>query len=153
MGSKLGRRDRQIRAALVYARTHTDFHVEEIRQVCKLLQREDHLPILQEVKDVAPFELWPVYERTGWWTSSPSQEVRAVALFRAAERNATEQQRNFQVLKRHQRGNPLTGEAKVAAKQATGVKELFEDDLPDPDRTNDHCLMRIDQLMALEVEV
>lgn len=148
------KRPAQIKAALVYASGHRDFHIGEIKRACRISKGRyedvEALAILREVKDVAPFELWAVYERPGWWTTNPSHEVRLVALFRSAERNATEQSRSAQVLRRHRRADSLTGVARLAAKQTVGVKELFEDDLPDPERSDDHCLRRIDRLMQAE---
>lgn len=152
MSRKASKLERRVHTALLYINRHSEFYSDEIKLECKIPRGryEDKAvsEILRGVKDAAPFELWPVYERPGWWTTSPTAEIRIVAMYRAADRHATELHRLYGVMHRHRSHDPQTATIKLAAKQALGVKELFEDDLPAADR-EDTCLARIDRLIEL----
>jgi hypothetical protein len=129
----------------------SEWPIAEIRDRCALRVYEDHQPLMADAIDTLKHELVPVWERPyGIWTSNPSAEVRHMDLYRLAEQDATKysRRRNRQVRHRSSGNDPLTQLAKDLARQAATMLEQVADDLPDVERQGDHCLMRVDQLIA-----
>jgi hypothetical protein len=133
-----------------HLRIISEWLIDDIRDRCALRAREDHQPLMADAIDTLKHELVPVWERSGWWTSNPSAEVRHMDLYRLAEQDATKysRRRNRQVTHRSSSNDPLTQLAKDLARQAATMLEQVADDLPDVERQGDHCLMRVDQLIA-----
>lgn len=101
------------------------------------------------VKDRATFEFWAVVERPGWYTSTPSEEVRRTSYYHYhLKPHMTEYARMFGMLKRHRKGTWLEGSAGMWSQQHDSYARAFAENLPEPDRADDHCLLHIDRLVA-----
>src|SRR5262245_46104268 len=108
----------------------------------------DFRTIVAYVKDHGSAEFWPVYERDGWHTTRPSEEVRQRAEWEAVRRALTEHMRLFGMLSRFRSHTPLYGSVSLLVAFLREFVRKLEADLPDPDRQGDHCLMHIDRLKA-----
>lgn len=141
--------------ALRFAARHNLFHVSALVDACYRVYDGHSMDcerfirdLTRMMKDEAAFELWPVYERPGWWTTIPSEEVRRVAVHEAFKRNLTEQSRWLGALHRFRRGTFLEGVVLSIVGLMRGQLTVLQTTLPEPDR-EDFCLERIDALIAL----
>lgn len=146
----------QVQMALRYASQHTDFHIDKIKEICDIKpgryeDTEVHA-ILREVRDIAPFSLFPVWERQGYWSSNTSAEVRRWDAYEAAKQDAARWRRKYDIHSRFHRGTALAGYLESIAVATEGWVESLQTSLPNPNRTGDHCLNRIDSLIQ-EYEV
>jgi hypothetical protein len=139
-------RANKLRAILRLFADRPDVHISEMHEACGLRVR-DHdevLGLIKEVQLMAPYLLVPAHERKGMWTGDASAEVRMVNLHFVTMRHASEVQKWSLLMMRHRRGDPCTGLIRAAAANAVVSKEMFDSDLPDPQR-EDYCLSRIDR--------
>lgn len=99
------------------------------------------------------YDLVPVYERPeDWWTTSPSKEVRNVAIVRSVQRNATEQARQMRQAAKHSGDVAITGSVTMIASMLdAGLSSLILN-LPDPDREDDITLNEIDYCIERGLE-
>lgn len=143
--------ERRVRRVIAILDKNTDVHISEIRDALNLRVRDDHQPIMREVIDSAKFYVCYVWERPGWWTANPSEEVRRVDAIEQAKQEAARWDRLYARAKRWRPGDSLTGalSGASAAAQATRVNLIAY--APNPDRQGDFCLERIDaKVSALE---
>lgn len=97
--------------------------------------------------DSLPCEFWPVVERPGWWTTSPTEEIRAWAEYFFAVQDATKYARHALRLQRFRFGTGLHRVVDMHSALIQAYLAQLRQQLPKPDR-DDSCLKAIDGLIA-----
>ena len=144
--------DKRMRAVLSAFSKHHDLHRGRIMHLFGIdafgtaadqkLQKS-----LAKAKDIGAtvgLRITPVVERSGWWTSRPTDAVALMAEGRRISAMGTEWRRNARVFK----GMPMAGTLGIAVRnQLEASVQTLSELMPTASRV-DECLQRIDQKVA-----
>lgn len=140
--------------ALVCARANPNVHrsalmaAAGIRDNGSAASERDLRDVVAFIKDHAEFEFVTVYERPGWHTRVATEAIRQIAEYESVKRNYSEQARNLRVLNKARRGTALHALVTMHNGHYELMLGYLTEQLPEPDREPDECLMRIDELIS-----
>jgi hypothetical protein len=143
----------QRRAALRCARAYPTVHRSALLDAAGVTENgsadteRDLRDVVRYIKDIGEFEFYAVYERPGWYTRIPTEAIRQIAEWESLKRNRSEQARNLRVLE-FRKGTALHAVVYGLDGYFDLMMGMLAEQLPEPDREPDECLIAIDELIA-----